>query len=171
MEEIKIQRAAKLKEKPDPKTLGFGKIFSDHMFLLDYHAGQGWHDPRIVPYGPFMLDPSAMVFHYAQEVFEGLKAYRAPDGSVQLFRPADNARRMADSCDRLCIPPVPEELFVEAVKALVKVDADWVPNEPGTSLYIRPFVIATDASLGVHASHSYLFCIITGPVGAYLPSA
>ena len=130
MEEIKIQRAAKLKEKPDPKTLGFGKIFSDHMFLLDYHAGQGWHDPRIVPYGPFMLDPSAMVFHYAQEVFEGLKAYRAPDGSVQLFRPADNARRMADSCDRLCIPPVPEELFVEAVKALVKVDADWVPNEP-----------------------------------------
>lgn len=167
MEEIKIQRAAKLKEKPDPKTLGFGKIFSDHMFLLDYHAGQGWHDPRIVPYGPFMLDPSAMVFHYAQEVFEGLKAYRAPDGSVQLFRPADNARRMADSCDRLCIPPVPEELFVEAVKALVKVDADWVPNEPGTSLYIRPFVIATDASLGVHASHSYLFCIITGPVGAY----
>lgn len=167
MEEIKIQRAAKLKEKPDPKTLGFGKIFSDHMFLLDYHAGQGWHDPRIVPYGPFMLDPSAMVFHYAQEVFEGLKAYRTPDGSVQLFRPADNARRMADSCDRLCIPPVPEELFVEAVKALVKVDADWVPNEPGTSLYIRPFVIATDASLGVHASHSYLFCIITGPVGAY----
>ena len=94
MEEIKIQRAAKLKEKPDPKTLGFGKIFSDHMFLLDYHAGQGWHDPRIVPYGPFMLDPSAMVFHYAQEVFEGLKAYRAPDGSVQLFRTADNARRM-----------------------------------------------------------------------------
>ena len=167
MKEYPVQRAAVLKPKPDPDTLVFGKTFTDHMFIMDYTAGQGWHDGRIVPYGPLALEPSAMVLHYAQEVFEGLKAYRAPDGSVQLFRPADNARRMADSCDRLCIPPVPEELFVEAVKALVKVDADWVPNEPGTSLYIRPFVIATDASLGVHASHSYLFCIITGPVGAY----
>ena len=167
MKEYPVQRAAVLKPKPDPDTLVFGKTFTDHMFIMDYTAGQGWHDGGIVPYGPLALEPSAMVLHYAQEVFEGLKAYRAPDGSVQLFRPADNARRMADSCDRLCIPPVPEELFVEAVKALVKVDADWVPNEPGTSLYIRPFVIATDASLGVHASHSYLFCIITGPVGAY----
>ena len=167
MEEIKIQRATTLKPKPDFNTLGFGKVFSDHMFLMNYTAGQGWHDPRIVPYGPFALEPSAMVFHYAQEVFEGLKAYRTADGRIQLFRPIDNARRLNDSCERLCIPAIDENLFVEAVKTLVTVDKEWVPDQPGTSLYIRPFVIATDASLGVHASHTYLFCIITGPVGAY----
>ena len=167
MEEIKIQRTEHPAAKPDPNTLGFGRVFSDHMFLLNYDKGQGWHDPRIVPYAPFSLAPSAMVFHYAQEVFEGLKAYRTADGDVQLFRPIDNARRLNDSCERLCIPPIPEEDFVEAVKTLVQVDAGWVPDAPGTSLYIRPFVIATDPNLGVHASHSYLFCIITGPVGAY----
>ena len=167
MEEIKIQRDTTLKPKPDFKTLGFGKVFSDHMFLMNYTAGQGWHDPRIVPYGPFTLEPSAMVFHYAQEVFEGLKAYRTADGRIQLFRPIDNARRLNDSCERLCIPAIDENLFVEAVKTLVAVDREWVPDQPGTSLYIRPFIIATDASLGVHASHTYLFCIITGPVGAY----
>ena len=167
MEEIKIQRATTLKPKPDFKALGFGKVFSDHMFLMNYTAGQGWHDPRIVPYGPFTLEPSAMVFHYAQEVFEGLKAYRTADGRIQLFRPIDNARRLNDSCERLCIPAIDENLFVEAVKTLVAVDREWVPDQPGTSLYIRPFIIATDASLGVHASHTYLFCIITGPVGAY----
>lgn len=167
MEEIKVQRTTQPRPKPDPKDLGFGRIFSDHMFLLDYDAGQGWHDPRIVPYGPFMLEPSAMVYHYAQEVFEGMKAYRTADGAVQLFRPLDNARRLNDSGQRLCIPPVPEDLFLEAVKELVRLDRDWVPSEPGTSLYIRPFIIATDPNLGVHASHSYLFSIITGPVGAY----
>ena len=167
MESIQINKAATLKPKPDPKTLVFGKTFTDHMFLLNYDAGKGWHDARIVPYAPLELAPSAMVFHYAQEVFEGMKAYRTPDGGVQLFRPLDNARRMNDSCERLCIPTIPEDLFVEAVKTLVKIEADWVPSEPGTSLYIRPFVIATDASLGVHASHSYLFCIICCPVGAY----
>ncbi len=167
MYEFPIQRAAQLKPKPDPKTLVFGKTFTDHMFLMNYDAGQGWHDGRIVPYGPLELDPSAMVFHYAQEVFEGLKAYRRPDGGVQLFRPADNGQRMVDSCERLCIPPVPVDQFVAAVEALVKLEAGWVPSEPGTSLYIRPFVIATDPSLGVHASHSYLFAIICCPVGAY----
>ena len=167
MYEFPIQRAAQLKEKPDPKTLIFGRTFTDHMFLMNYDAGQGWHDGRIVPYAPLELAPSAMVFHYAQEVFEGLKAYRAPDGGVQLFRPADNGQRLADSCERLCIPPVPVDEFVAAVEALVRVEADWVPSEPGTSLYIRPFIIATDPSLGVHASHSYLFCIICCPVGAY----
>ena len=167
MEEIKFTPAAALKPKPDAKTLGFGNFFTDHMFLMDYHVGQGWHDPRIVPYGPLSLEPSAMVFHYAQEVFEGMKAYRTPDGGVQLFRPYDNARRMNDSNERLCIPTIPEDLFVEAVKALVKLEADWVPSEPETSLYIRPFVFATDAHLGVHASHSYLFCVICSPVGAY----
>ena len=167
MESIQITKAAELKAKPDPKTLQFGKVFTDHMFLLNYETGKGWHDPRIVPYAPLQLEPSCMVFHYAQEVFEGMKAYRTPDGGVQLFRPYDNARRMNDSCERLCIPQIPENLFVEGVRTLVKVEADWVPTEPDTSLYIRPFVIATDASLGVHASHTYLFCVICCPVGAY----
>ena len=167
MESIKITKTAAPKAKPDPKTLKFGKVFTDHMFLLNYEAGKGWHDARVVPYAPLEMEPSAMVFHYAQEVFEGMKAYRTPDGGVQLFRPYDNARRMNDSCERLCIPQIPEDLFVEGVKTLVKVDADWVPTEPDTSLYIRPFVIATDASLGVHASHTYLFCVICCPVGAY----
>ena len=165
--EIKINKTAEPKNKPDQKNLGFGKYFTDHMFLLNYETGKGWHDARVVPYGPLQLDPSTMVFHYAQEVFEGMKAYRTPDGGVQLFRPYDNARRMNDSCERLCIPKIPEDLFVEGVKALVKTDADWVPTEPETSLYIRPFVIATDASLGVHASHTYIFCVICSPVGAY----
>ena len=164
-----VTRAAVLKPKPDPSTLIFGKTFTDHMFLMDYTAGQGWHDGRIVPYGPFQLEPSAMVFHYAQEVFEGLKAYRNPQGGVQLFRPIENARRINSSCERMCIPQIPEETFVSAVEQLVELEADWVPDQKGTSLYIRPFIIATTPSLGVHAAHDYLFCIITCPVGAYYP--
>ena len=167
MHEFPITRAAQLKPKPDPKTLSFGKVFTDYMFLMNYSPEQGWHDGRIVPYAPISLDPSAMVFHYAQEVFEGMKAYRNPEGGVQLFRPIDNVRRMNDSCERLCIPKLPEDLALDGIKALVTLEADWVPGEPGTSLYIRPFIIATDASLGVHASHTYLFCIICCPVGAY----
>ena len=167
MSQFTIHKTENPKAKPDWNKLGFGSIFTDHMFLMNYTDGIGWHDGRIVPYGPLELDPSAMVLHYAQEVFEGMKAYRTADGSVQLFRPYDNARRMNDSCERLCIPKIPEDLFVEGVKALVKTDIDWVPDEPETSLYIRPFVIATDASLGVHASHTYVFCIICSPVGAY----
>jgi len=169
MQEITVMRSTVRRPRPDPNKLVFGKVFTDHMFLMDYHVGQGWHDPRVVPYAPFTLDPATMVFHYAQEIFEGLKAYRTPDGGVQLFRPMDNIRRMNDSCERMCIPKLPEELALEAIKTLVRVDADWVPAEPGTSLYIRPFIIATDASLGVHASHSYLFCIIASPVGSYYP--
>ena len=167
MKEYPVQRAAVLKPKPDPSTLVFGKTFTDHMFVMDYTAGQGWHDGRIVPYGPIALDPSAMVFHYAQEVFEGLKAYRNPEGGVQLFRPIENARRINSSCDRMCIPQIPEEDFVAAVEQLVRLEADWVPSAPGTSLYIRPFIIATTPSLGVHAAHDYIFAIITCPVGAY----
>ena len=169
MKEYPVQRAAVLKEKPDPNTLVFGKVFTDHMFVMDYTAGQGWHDGRIVPYGPFQLEPSAMVFHYAQEVFEGLKAYRNPQGGVQLFRPIENARRINSSCERMCIPQIPEETFVSAVEQLVELEADWVPDQKGTSLYIRPFIIATTPSLGVHAAHDYLFCIITCPVGSYYP--
>ncbi len=170
MEDIKFVRTNELKPKPDPKTLGFGKLFTDYMCLLDYTDGQGWHDPRVVPYGPLVLDPSAMVFHYAQEVFEGLKAYRRPDGGVQLFRPTENAKRMIQSCERMCIPPVPEEMFVQAVKTLISIEKDWVPSESGTSLYIRPFIIATEAALGVHAALQYIFCIICSPVGAYYAS-
>jgi len=169
MEPLVITRAQTLKTKPDPETLGFGRIFTDHMFLMNYTAGRGWHDPRIVPYGPLTLDPCAMVFHYAQEVFEGLKAYRRPDGGVQLFRPMDNMRRMNDSCDRLCIPPIPEEEVLGYLKELIRLEADWVPSAEGTSLYIRPFIIATDANLGVHASRTYLFAIILSPVGSYYP--
>ena len=165
--EIKFQKTTTPKAKPDWKNLGFGHIFTDHMFIMDYDEGQGWHDARIVPYQPLVLDPSALVFHYAQECFEGLKAYRCPDGSVQLFRPDKNAERMQSTHDRLCIPQIPVADFVDAIKALVSVDKDWVPSEPDTSLYIRPFTIATEAVLGVKASAKYQFIIICSPSGAY----
>ena len=165
--DLNIRRTDCPKPLPDPDTLVFGKTFTDHMFLMNYDGDKGWHDPRIVPYGPLSLDPSCMVFHYAQELFEGMKAYRNPQGQVQLFRPYENARRFNSSCQRMCIPPMEEELFVDAVKALVKVDEIWVPHKKGASLYIRPFVFATDCSLGVHASHSYLFAVICCPVGSY----
>ena len=167
MVDIKITRASVLKEKPASSTLVFGKSMTDHMFIVDYDEGQGWHDPRIVPYGPLSLEPSCMVFHYAQELFEGMKAYRTPEGKVQLFRPMENALRFDSSCERMCVPAIDPDFFVDAVKALVKVDQAWVPNKKGASLYIRPFVFATDPSLGVHASHSYLFVIILCPVGSY----
>ena len=167
MADIKITLAETRKPLPDPDTLVFGKTFTDHMFLMNYDAGQGWHDPRIVPYGPLSLEPSCMVFHYAQELFEGMKAYRTPEGKVQLFRPMENALRFDSSCERMCVPAIDPDFFVDAVKALVKVDQAWVPNKKGASLYIRPFVFATDPSLGVHASHSYLFVIILCPVGSY----
>ena len=170
MQEIKITRATTLKPKPDPNTLVFGKAFTDHMFLMDYHEGQGWHDPRIVPYGPLALDPSSMVLHYAQEAFEGMKAYHTADGGIQFFRPMENMHRLNSSCDRLCMPRFPEEEVWEYIKTLVQLEADWVPTLPGTSLYIRPFIFATDCSLGVHVSHSYLFCVILCPVGCYYPT-
>lgn len=165
--EIRIEKTTTPKQKPDWKNLGFGHIFTDHMFIMDYDAGQGWHDARIVPYQPLVLDPSALVFHYAQECFEGLKAYRCADGSVQLFRPDKNAERMQSTHDRLCIPQIPVADFVDAVKALVSVDKDWVPAEPDTSLYIRPFTIATEEVLGVKASAKYQFIVICSPSGAY----
>ncbi|MCC8129432.1 MAG: branched-chain amino acid aminotransferase [Clostridiales bacterium] len=168
--DIRIELTKTPKEKPtDESALGFGKIFTDHMFLMNYTDGQGWHDARIVPYGPIALDPSSMVLHYAQEIFEGMKAYRIADGSIQLFRPYENARRFNNSAKRLCIPTMDEEMFVTAVKTLVSVDKDWVPHSPETSLYIRPFVFATDAHLGVHASKTYLFAIIVSPSGCYYP--
>ncbi|MBQ8852355.1 MAG: branched-chain amino acid aminotransferase [Oscillibacter sp.] len=167
MLDIKITLTTTPKAKPDENKLGFGKIFSDHMFLMDYDPEQGWHDARIVPYAPFQLDPACVVFHYAQELFEGLKAYRTADNTIQLFRPECNGARMQDSSDRMCIPTIPVDDFVQAVKALVEVDKDWVPHIEGSSLYIRPFVIATDVGMGVHASHKYTFCVICSPSGAY----
>jgi len=166
MLDIKIQKSETPKTKPTGK-LGFGKIFTDHMFLMNYSTEKGWHDARIVPYGGITLDPSAMVFHYAQELFEGMKAYRRADGVIQLFRPDKNIERMNNTCDRLCVPQINPADALQAIRALVDVDADWVPTEEGTSLYIRPFIIATDEFLGVHPSHTYLFIIILSPVGSY----
>ena len=146
---IRVERTTAPKAKPAPGAkLGFGHIFTDHMFIMNYTEGQGWHDARIVPYQKIELDPSAMVFHYGQTMFEGLKAYR----------------------DRLCIPEIPEEDFVQAIKAVVAIDKDWIPTDPGTSLYIRPFVIATDEFLGVAPSKTYLFIVILSPSGAYYES-
>ena len=167
---IRIEKTTSPKAKPDWNNLGFGKIFSDHMFVMDYTEGQGWHDARIVPYGSFEIEPAAMVFHYGQEMFEGLKAYRGADGRARLFRPDMNAKRANDSNDRLVIPQIPVEDFVQAVETVVKVDEDWIPTVPGTSLYIRPFVIATDEFLGVAPSKTYKFFIILSPSGAYYAS-
>ncbi len=167
MLDIRIEKVANRKQKPDYTKLGFGRYFTDHMFLMNYSEDKGWHDARIVPYGPISLDPSAMVFHYAQELFEGLKAYRRADGGVQLFRPQRNIERMNNTCDRLCVPRIDHDDALEAIKAIVKIDEEWVPTDVGTSLYIRPFIIATDEQLGVHPSHTYIFCIILSPVGSY----
>ena len=167
--EIKVTRAAQLKEKPDSSKLVFGKCMTDHMFIIDYDAGQGWHDARIIPYGPLMLDPAAKVLHYAEEIFEGLKAYRTADGSIQLFRVMDNIKRMNDSADRLCMPQIPEDIAFEGIKALVEMEQEWVPSEKDTSLYIRPFMIGLDAALGVHSSHHVQFIVVVCPVGAYYP--
>ena len=167
MEKITIERTQHPKQKPQGPKIPFGVYTSDHMFLMNYDAGQGWHSPRIVPYAPFEIDPASMVLHYAQEIFEGMKAYSGEDGKIRLFRPEENFKRMNTSCDRLCIPPIDVDFCVEAVKELVRVDRDWVPTAPETSLYIRPFIFATDKHIGVHASKSYLFCILLSPVGPY----
>jgi branched-chain amino acid aminotransferase len=169
--QIRIEKTASPKPKPtDYKNLGFGKIFTDHMLIIDYEDGKGWHDARIVPYGPLSLDPATTVFHYGQAIFEGLKAYSAEDGRKLIFRPAKNMERMNNSNERIAMPKVDVESFVEAIKTLVNVDRDWIPTAPGTSLYIRPFIIGTDPVLGVHPSHTYKFIVILSPSGAYYPT-
>ena len=171
MLDIKIELTTTPKAKPAPgQKLGFGKIFTDHMFVMNYTEGKGWHDPRIEPFHNISLSPAAMVYHYGQEMFEGLKAYKNPDGNVYLFRPDMNAKRTNATNDRLVIPQLPVEDFVQAVSAVVDVDRDWIPTEPGTSLYIRPFIIATDEFLGVAPSKTYLFMVILSPSGAYYES-
>jgi branched-chain amino acid aminotransferase len=170
--EIKVIQATpeKRKAKPvDESQLGFGKIFTDHFFNMTYHTGRGWHDPLIEPYRPLQLEPSAICLHYAQEIFEGMKAYRGEGGAIFLFRPMENIRRMNVSAERLCMPQIDEGLFLEALTKLILIDKEWIPRGSGTSVYIRPTMIATEPVIGVHPAHEYIFFIIAGPVGAYYP--
>ena len=165
--EIKITKTACPKEKPDSSTLGFGKIFTDHMFIMDYSRELGWHDARIVPFENLSIHPASTVLHYGSEIFEGLKAYRRADGKVQLFRPMENIRRMNTSADRLCLPQIPEDIAFEMLTAIVACEKDWTPSAPGTSLYLRPFMFGNDETLGVHAVNNARFMIIASPVGSY----
>lgn len=168
MTDIRFTRTMTPKEKPqDESTLGFGRIFTDHMFLADYSEGVGWHDARIVPFGNLSLSPAASVLHYGTEIFEGMKAYRTANGEIRLFRPLENVRRMNRSAERLCLPEVDEDFMLHALDMLVDIERDWVPHSIGTSLYIRPFMYGADPHLGVHAVHDATLCIICSPVGAY----
>ena len=164
---ISITKTACPKEKPDSSTLGFGKIFTDHMFMMDYNSEKGWYNARIIPFAPISLHPASTVLHYGSEIFEGLKAYRRADGKVQLFRPMENIRRLNNSAERLCLPQIPEEDALEALTAFVQCEQDWTPSAPGTSLYLRPFLYGNDETLGVHAVHNATFVIIASPVGSY----
>ena len=165
--EIKITKNTTHGQMPPADQLGFGAYFTDHMFVMEYNREDGWHDARIVPYGNLSFSPAANVFHYGAEVFEGMKAYRREDGEVQLFRPWENVKRLNRSCERMGLPQLDENDALEAIKTLVEIDKDWVPSAKGTSLYIRPFVIATDPKLGLHGVHEAMFVIILSPVGSY----
>ena len=165
--DIKFVKADTLKEKPDSSTLGFGKFFTDYMFMMDYSREDGWHDARIIPFANLSLHPASTVLHYGSEIFEGLKAYRTSKGNVQLFRPMENIRRMNTSAERLCLPQIPEDLALEVLTEFVRVEQDWTPSAEGTSLYLRPFMFGNDETLGVHAVHNATFVIIASPVGSY----
>ena len=167
MIDIRIEKTATPKEKPAASGLGFGQVFSDHMFLMDYNNEKGWYNARIVPFGYLSIHPACTALHYGSEIFEGLKAYRRKDGKVQLFRPMENIRRMNSSAERLCLPQLPEEETLEALKTFVRLEQDWTPSAPGTSLYLRPFMFGNDETLGVHAVHNATFVIIASPVGSY----
>jgi len=165
--QIDVQLSTNKKEKPAFNQLSFGTVFTDHMFVMDYTKGKGWHDARIVPYQPITLDPASIIFHYGQTVFEGLKAYVTKENEVVLFRPDENMKRLNRSNERLCIPEIDEEFALFALKKLISIDKDWVPNVEGTSLYVRPFIFADEPYLGVAPSNTYKFMIILSPVGAY----
>ena len=167
MLDIQFFPTATPKEKPDQSSLGFGRHFTDHMLMVEYNRKDGWHDARIVPFGRFEIHPAATVMHYGSEVFEGMKAYRAADGSVRLFRPLENVRRMNRSAERLGLPQMDEELMLHLIRTLVKTEESWVPSLEGTSLYIRPFLFGNDENLGVHSINRARFMIILSPVGAY----
>ena len=164
---ISVTKTTCPKEKPDSSTLGFGNVFTDHMFIMDYSKDEGWHNARIVPFGPIALHPASTVLHYGSEIFEGLKAYRRADGVVQLFRPIENIRRMNTSAERLCLPQIPEEDAMQVLTEFVKMEQDWTPSKEGTSLYLRPFMFGNDETLGVHAVKNATFVIIASPVGSY----
>ena len=166
---LEIEEPSGLKAKPDGKSLGFGRIFTDHMFVMKYDAGQGWHDPVIKKYEHFSLDPAAMVLHYGQAIFEGLKAYRGAQDEILLFRPLDNIKRLNNSARRMCMAELPEELVFEGLKKLISLEKAWVPKAKGATLYIRPTMIASEAGLGVRPAREYIFFIILSPVGAYYP--
>ncbi len=169
--EIKFTQANSLKAKPeDESKLGFGHIFTDYMLVMPYDEGQGWHDPEIKPYGPIELSPAAMCLHYGQTVFEGMKAYRTADDKIQLFRPMENFKRLNVSNERLVIPHLDEELAMNCLMELLKVEKDWVPHADGAALYIRPYIFAVDPFLGVKPGAHYLFVIILSPSGAYYAS-
>ena len=169
MEKIRIERTKSPKPKCDVSKVAFGTVFTDHMFMMDYEMGKGWFDPRIVPFQNLSISPASVVLHYAPEIFEGLKAYRTPDKHIQLFRPIENIRRMNNSAERMCLPQIDEDMFMAALKELVTVEQEWVPSEPYTSLYIRPFMFANDEQVGIHTPQHCTFCIITSPVGSYFP--
>lgn len=164
--EIRVEKAKTLKDKPDSKNLGFGKYFTDHMFIMDWSSEKGWHDARIVPFGYLPIHPASTVLHYGAEIFEGKKAYRTNDG-YSIFRPFENAKRFNNSAERMCLPQIPEEDFINAVTSLINLDYEWIPNAEGSSLYIRPFEFGNEESLGVHAVHNATFVIILSPVGSY----
>ena len=169
MDPIRISKATTLKKKPKDGELGFGQIFTDHMFLADFQEEKGWYDPRIEPYGPLPLDPAAAVLHYAQAVFDGLKAFRGVDGTVRLFRPQKHIERMNNSAKRMSIPLLDPDLALRSIVELVRMDRDWVPSTIGTSIYVRPVILASEAFLGVRPAKSYIYYVILSPVGAYYP--
>ena len=163
-----VTKTSHPKPRPEDETkLGFARYFTDHMFVMEYDVGQGWHSGRIVPHEPFLIEPASCVLHYAQMMFEGMKAYRKPDGSIQLFRPDMNIARMKNTCERMCMPEVPGDLFLAAVKAVIEVDRDWIPSAPGTALYIRPFLFGDEVSFSVLPAQHYKFMIILSPTGSY----
>lgn len=164
--DIRVEKVKTLKEKPVQTKLGFGKYFTDHMFVADWSVKEGWHDARIVPFGYIPIHPASTVLHYGAEIFEGMKAYRTADG-YSIFRPFENAKRFNNSAERMCLPQIPEEDFVEAITSLINIDKEWIPSAEGSSLYIRPFMFGNDESLGVHAVHNATFVIILSPVGSY----
>ena len=168
-EPIRISRASAKKAKPKDSELTFGTVFTDHMFVMNFQEEKGWYDPRVEPYGPLTMDPAAAVLHYAQAVFDGLKAFRGRDGSVRLFRPQKHVERLILSSQRLCIPPLDPELALKSLVTLVGIEKDWVPSTVGTSLYVRPTIIANEPFLGVRPAKSYIYYVILSPVGAYYP--
>ena len=166
---IRITRTATKKELPKDKDLAFGNVFTDHMFVMDFQEEKGWYDPRIEPYGPFSLDPATAVLHYGQSLFEGLKAFRGVDGKIRLFRPDKHVARINRTAERMCIPALDPDMVMKSWTTLVDLDRDWVPSSIGTSMYIRPTIIASEPFLGVRPAKEYLYYVILSPVGAYYP--